>query len=392
MANTITAYVPTIIARTIPILRETLAFITRVTTDFDTEFASIGNSLQIPVTAQLSASDITPSNTAPAMTDIAPTSVSLTLNKFKRAPFSVAETDLNQMMRNTDFIPAHLEEGARAIARQIEDDLFLQAKNIPYFVGTPGTSPFSSNLSTIAAAAKSMNDTLASDKRTMLLSNTAVYNANQLGNLTQSFQRGGAEYLNTTQLGLLQGFDCQRASRVPTFTAGTITTGLIAKASTSQPVGTTAIVCTTAASTGACALVPGDIIVFSGDGPSSGVNQSTYVVTAAATQASAATDVTVNIYPPKKVALVGSETITVKATNEVNLGFDRGAFALGMRAPRNPERALNVSVPFADNGPGGTGMTFALNFVPNYWAETLEIVALYGVTTLRPERAVRMAG
>ena len=385
MANTITAYVPTIIARTIPILRETLAFITRVTTDFDTEFASIGNSLQIPVTAQLSASDITPSNTAPAMTDIAPTSVSLTLNKFKRAPFSVAETDLNQMMRNTDFIPAHLEEGARAIARQIEDDLFLQAKNIPYYVGTAGTNPFASNLSVLAKAAKSMNDTLASDKRTMLLSNTSVYNANQLGNLLQAFQRGDAGTLNTTQLGMLQGFDCQRASRVPTFTAGTITTGLIAKASTVQPIGTTAIVCTTAASTGACALLAGDILTFSGD-------TQTYVVTANATQASASTDVTVNVYPGKKVALAGSETVTVAATNEVNLGFDRGAFALGMRAPRNPENALNTVVPFADNGPGGTGMVFALNYVPNYWAETLEIVALYGVTTLRPERAVRMAG
>ena len=388
MANTITAYVPTIIAKTIPILRERLPFVTRITTDFDSEMAAIGASLQIPVTAQLTAADITPGSVAPALTDIAPTSVTLSLNKFKRAPFSVSQSDFNSMMKNSDFVPAELEEGARSIAKQIEDDLFLNYKNIPYYVGTAGTNPFASSLATISDAAKSMNDTLASDARTMLLSNTSVQNANKLGNLIQAFQRGGADTLNTGVIGNLQGFDCQRASRVPTHTSGTITTGLIAKASTVVAVGALSAVCTTAASTGACALVVGDIILFAGD-------TQTYVVTAAATQASAATDVTVSFYPGKKVALAGSEAVTVKASHEVNLGFDRGAFALGMRAPRVPMdsgRYLNTIVPFSDSGPGGTGMQFALSFVPNYWAETLEIVALYGSTTLRPERAVIMAG
>lgn len=385
MSNTITAYVPTIIARTLRILRERLAMLPRVTTDYDMQFAEIGNTLQIPVTATLTAGDVTPANTAPALTDIAPTNVSLTLNKFKRAPFSLSESDLNQMNMNTDFVPAHLQEGCRAIAKQVADDLWLQYKNIPYYVGTAGTNPFATSLATLALAAKSMDDTLADDVRTMVIDNAAKEKALELGNLIQAYQRGGSGTLNDGQLGNLLGFDMQRDSRVPTHTAGTITTGLVSKSATNIAVGALTCTATTAASTGACALVVGDIIVFAGD-------SQTYVLTSAATQASASTDVTLNFYPGKKVADTGGSAITVKGNQTVNLGFDRGAFALGMRAPRNPERALNTVIPFADNGPGGTGMVFGLSMVPNYWAETLEIVALYGTTTLRPERAVRMAG
>ena len=70
MASTLTAYAPTIIARTIQVLRERLAFMSRLTTDYDMEMTDIGQTLQIPVTAQLTAGDITPANTPPALTDV----------------------------------------------------------------------------------------------------------------------------------------------------------------------------------------------------------------------------------------------------------------------------------------------------------------------------------
>jgi hypothetical protein len=385
MSNTLTAYVPTIISRTLKILRERLVLLKSVTTDYDAEMASIGQTIQIPVTAALSVASITPAATPPALTSIAPSSVSITLNKFEAAPMSLTASDLNQMMNNSDFVPAHLEEGARNVAKSIEDTLFLQYKNIPYYVGTAGTNPFATSLATLALAAKSLDDTLASDQRTMIISNAAKEKALELGNLIQSYQRGGNDTLNKGQLGELLGFDMQRGSQVPTHTAGTITTGLAVKTSTVHAVGVSSIVATTAASTGACALKAGDIILISGD-------TQTYTLTADATQATAATDVTLSIYPPLKVATAGGEAITVKASHVVNLGFDRGAFALAMRQPRNPEKAQNVVIPFSDSGEGGTGMQFFLSMVPGYWAETLEVGALYGCATLRPERAVRMAG
>ena len=376
MANTVTAYVPTIIARTLKILRERLALLTRVTTDYDGEMASIGNSLLIPVTATLSASDITPAATPPSLVSIAPSSVTLTLNKFRKANMSVTSSDLNQMMANSDFVPAHIQEGARAIAKGIEDDVFLNYKNVPYYVGTAGTNPFATNLATLAAAGKSMDDTLASDQRTMIISNAAKQKALELGNLIQAFQRGGNDTLNKGQLGELLGFDMQRGSQVPTHTAGTAAGTLINSATVA--VGDTSV----AVDTGAGTIVAGDIFTVAGD-------TQTYVATAAVPDVSAGT---LTFYPPAKVAWADGAAITLKASHVVNLGFDQGAFALAMRQPRVPELAQNIVIPFADNGEGGTGMQFALSMVPGYWAESLEVVALYGTATLRPERAVRMAG
>jgi P22 coat protein - gene protein 5 len=377
MANTITAYAPTIIAKTISVLRDRLALVHKVTTDYDSEMLPIGATLQIPVTAAQTAADITPAATAPALISQTPTSVSLTLNKFKRSPMSVTTSDLNSMMRNSDFVPAGIQEGCKSIANQITDDLFLQYKNVPYYVGTAGTNPFASSLATLSLAAQSMDVTLADDVRSMIISNAAKEKALELGNLIQAFQRGQGETLNTGKLGELLGFDMQRDSRVPTHTAGTSSGTLIN--SSGVAVGDTSV----AIDTGTGTLVVGDVFTVAGD-------TQTYVVTTAVADVSSAT---MYFYPAAKVAWANNAAVTVKATHVVNLGLDRGAFALGMRQPRATDHMLNEVIPFRDDqGPQATGMEFALSYVPGYWSETIEVCAFYGSCTLRPERAVRMAG
>lgn len=381
--NSLAAYTPTIIARTIKIMRKRLALMKYVTTDYDVEMVPVGASLQIPVTSALTAATIVPSNTPPALTGITPTSKTLTLDNFKAAPFSLSASDLNTMMANTDFVPAQLEEGASAIANAINTSVFGQYVNIPYYVGTAGTNPFATNLNVISEAAKVMNDNLANPfGRRMILSNAAVYGANTLGNMIQAFQRGNADTLNTGELGNLQGFDCQRDDTVPTHTAGTGSGILINDAGVL--VGDTSV----PIDTGTGTLVVGDIFTVAGD-------TQTYVVTTAVADVSSAT---LNFYPAAKVAWANNAAVTVKASHVVNLGMERGAFALGMRTPRNPEKAQNIVIPFVDDGSvyadegKPTGMTFFLSMVPGYWAETLEVGALWGSTTLRPERAVIMAG
>lgn len=377
MANNISAYVPVIIEKTIPILREHLTFFRHVTTDYDPGFASVGNSLQIPVTATIDTSDVTPSNVAPALTSLTPTSVTLTLDNLKRAPFSATVTDLDKMMLNSDFIPSEIQEAARSLAKNINTTAFAQYKNIPYYVGTAGTNPFASNLNTLASAKLSLDNTLAEeDNRVMVLSNNAVYGANTLGNLIQAYQRGSDATLNTGNPGNLFGFNIVRDSTVPTHTAGTASGVLINGAVTA---GAT----TAAIDTGTGTLVVGDIFTVAGD-------TNTYVVTAAVADVSSAT---MSFYPAAQTNWANNAAVTVKAAHVCNIGMTRGAFALGMRAPRCPELAINTVIPFVDDqGPEATGMTFALSFVPGYWAQTMELVALYGACTLRPEKAVIMAG
>jgi hypothetical protein len=89
---------------------------------------------------------------------------------------------------------------------------------------------------------------------------------------------------------------------------GTITTGLVSKAATVVAVGVSSLTATTAAGTGACALKTGDFITFAGD-------TQVYTLTANATQAAAASDVTLSFTPGLKVAHVGGEAVSVQATN-----------------------------------------------------------------------------
>lgn len=173
---------------------------------------------------------------------------------------------------------------------------------------------------------------------------------------------------------------------VPTHTAGSITTGLICKAATAVAVGVTSLVATTAASTGACALVVGDIITFAGDAQ-------TYVITEAATQASAATDVTIKFLPALKVAKTGSEAITVKASHVVNMAFHRDAIAFANRPLQQNASMINQlgSISMSDVDPV-SGLTLRLEVTREHKRIRFSYDILYGGVLVRPELACRLAG
>jgi hypothetical protein len=146
---------------------------------------------------------------------------------------------------------------------------------------------------------------------------------------------------------------------------------------------------TTAASTGACALLAGDIINIAG-------HTQTYVLTANATQASAASDVTLAIEPGLQIALVGSEAITVKATHVVNLGFHRDAFAFATRPVgdmvfKGGSEILQMT-DMGSNGVPGTGINLTLEVSRQHHQTSWELSILYGCKTIRRELAARLAG
>ena len=387
--NVLTALAPTVVTKFIPILHESNAFLGEVNTNFEASnggdaFADTGTTIQIAVSAPVAVTDITPSSINPNLVSLTPTKVPLTLSNFKSARFSITSKDLDAIDRGSDFQNVEMQEAMRALSYQINSDVSKNYKSYFGLVGTPGTTPFASTHLLLNNLRQTLNDQFAPPelRRVCILDSAAETNLLGVPNISQALQRGNANALTNADLGMLAGFNMKRDSNVPYHTAGTITTGLIAKASTVQAIGTTAIVCTTAASSGACALVVGDILLFAGD-------TQTYVVTAAATQASASTDVTVNVYPPKKVALAGSEAVTVKASRRANQAFNSQAATLAMRFPRNPVLAGNVTVPIRDPI---SGMPFMLSTMGGYWSGNIEIACLYGTCVQRPECGAVLAG
>jgi len=158
----------------------------------------------------------------------------------------------------------------------------------------------------------------------MVLDTVAMGNALKLGAFSYILNSNDANVMREGEIGRKYGFDWYEDQQVPLHTAGTITTGLIAKAATAVVAGLSTFVGTTAASTGACALKVGDLINIAG-------HANTYALTATATQASASSDVTITITPPLLQALVGSEAITVCGNHRVNLAFQADCFGFVSR-------------------------------------------------------------
>lgn len=373
--------IPRILAQGLVALRR-MAFMPQIVNrKYEREAGMKGSTIDVPVPSALVTEDVTPAATPPAGQDQAPTSVPITLNKWKKSNFHL--TDKEQLDVMEGVVPMQVTSAIAAIADTVNSDIFALYKNVYGYVGTAGTTPFASNTQGATNLRKRLFTQLCpGTPRYAVIDPEAEDNALNLRQFQDASWAGDAAAIRDGKVGQRLGFTWAMHQLVPTHTAGTITTGLIAKASTAQAVGLKAIVCHTAASTGACALVIGDIITFAGQ-------TQTYVVTAAATQASANTDVTVNIFPGLQTALTGSEAVTVKGNHTVNLGFHPEAFAFATR-PLAMENGFGSKM--MSTVDPESGLSLRLEVSRQYKRISWEFDILYGVGCVRPELACRLAG
>jgi len=394
MANTLTAILVQILSKGMMTLREQVLMTRLVNTDYSLEAKKKGQTIDIPLSAAQTASDVTPAATPTAPTDLTPTTAQITLNNWKHADFALDDREIGRIRADKDFVPLQMQEAFKAIANAINDTVFATYTGIYGYVGTAATTPFGAGVEVASATnlRKTLHEQLCPrDSRRAVLDFAAEAAALNLSPFSDANKRGSAETKTSGELGTIFGFTWYGDDGVPTHTAGTITTGLINKASTVVATGVKTLVATTAASTGACALLEGDIILIAGD-------TQTYVLTAAATQASAATDVTLVFEPALKVALTGSEAITVKASHVVNLGFHRDAFGLAVRAPDAGIKELlgtgaagNVMESVTLQDPVSK-LIMRLELIRGYKMTIWDVDCLWGTTLVSAARASRLAG
>jgi hypothetical protein len=393
MANDITAIAGKIIARGLLALREQAVMPRLVNFDWGMEVAQKGDTISVPLPSPETAGDVVPGPIPATPQDQTISTTPIVLDQWKKADFNLTDKQIGEIDMNTNFLPMQASEAIRSLANLVNAGVLANYKGVYGYVGTAGTTPFAIGSGSFANpptdatnVRKQLNKQLAPPMdRRLVLDPDAEAQALNLPSLANFEQTGDPAVKIEGRLGRKFGFDWYYDNQIPTHTVGSITTGLIAKAATPQAIGLKAIVCTTAASTGAIALKKGDLILFAGD-------LQVYVVTADATQASAATDVTVNISPGKKVALVGSEAVTLKATanHVVNLGFHRDAFAFATRpVAANVFSGGNLISQLTDPQ---TGISLALEIRRAFHMTIWEFSILYGTALIRPELAVRLAG
>lgn len=383
MANTLTSVIPTIFSQGLMALREYCVMPRLVNSSYSTDAREKGDTVDIPIPSAIAVTDVTPGAYSTTPGAITPTKASIQLQYWREAAFVMTDKDLSIAV--SGVVPMQVTEAIRAIANDVNSKIMALYKKFYGYTGTAGTTPFGSDTSAATQARRLLGEQLAPlNPRHMILDPTAEANALGLRAFQDASFRADAAGIIEGQIGRKLGFNFFVDQQIPTHTAGTITTGLIAKAATAQAVGDKTIVCTTAASTGACALLEGDIVTFAG-------HDQTYVLTAAATQASAATDVTLNIEPGLVTALAGSEDVTVKGTHVANLAIHRDAIGFASRLlidvvnDQDRQNMMAVADPVS-------GLALRLEVKREHKQTRWSFDVLYGTDIVRREYGVRVAG
>jgi hypothetical protein len=377
MANNLQAVIPRILAQGLMALRGATIMPRLVNTDYSNEAAEKGDTIDVPIPSAIQVQDVAPSANAPATADTAPTKVQIPLDKWKEAPFYLTDKDMVESIRG--IIPMQVSEAVKALGNAVNTDLFALYKGVYGFAGTPGTTPFASDVSAATTTRKTLNKQLAPlDPRRMVLDPDAEANALGLRAFQDSSWRGDEDGIIQGQIGRKLGFDFFMDQAAPSHTAGTETDTTAA----ANAVGVTSLAVSTAATTGALNLKKGDVITIAGD-------DQTYAVTADVS-AGASASASIGISPALQVATAGGEAIAVKASHAVNLGFHRDAFALAVRPLEAEGNGLGNLIQSAVDPVSGLALRLEVSREHKRTRWSFDL--LYGVKLVRPELAARLAG
>lgn len=388
MSNTLTAILTQILAKGMMTLRQPCLMTRLVNTDYSLEAKKKGQTIDIPLSTAMTASNVTPAAVPTAPSDLTPDVAQISLDNWKHADFALSDLEVGRIRADKDFVPLQMQEAFKALANSINDSVFATYTGIYGYVGTAGTTPFGSGVE--VASATGLRQVLheqicPKDNRKAVLDFAAEAAALNLSPFSDAEKRGDGATKTTGELGDIFGFNWNSDDGVPTHTAGT------AAGATTDAAGYAVDVETiTLASAGTGTILAGDIFTIAGD-------SQTYVC--ATGDADVSGGGTVTFKPGLKVAITTSATaITLKASHVVNMGFHRDAFGLAMRAPDagikdllGTSQAGNVMESVILQDPV-TKLIMRLELIRGYKMTMWDVDCLWGTALVDAARASRLAG
>ncbi|MBX9853914.1 MAG: hypothetical protein K2Y26_00185 [Gemmatimonadaceae bacterium] len=384
MPNVLTQIVPVLLAQGLQILRGTTVMPRLVNNDFANTPSQKGDTINVWIPSAATVEDVAPSAAPYQAPDSSGIKVPIQLNRWRHSGFFL--TDKEQEEIAAGYKSRKAEEAVKVLANDVNGFLLSQYTKIFGFVGTPGTTPFASDVTAATGARATLNRQLAplSDRR-FIMDVNAEANALGLAQFTSAEKVGSNTAIIEGTLGRRLGFDFAMDQQVPThvstpLTAGNATVnGAQAAGAGSTDGGRTGTV-SIAKATNASNLVAGDIITFAGDAQ-------TYTVLASTTLIVGNTSV--SIAPALQSAKAGGEVMSLKATHVVNLAMHRDCIAFASRplqaAKDNTVEMMSVADPIS-----GIALRLEVTRQNKQWLWDFDI--LYGGQCVRPELGVRVAG
>lgn len=390
MANTFnSAFQENLVVAGTEALEQAFSLIEGVSLNSSFEPANRGESITVTGYDRKTATDVTPSMTNPTPAALAPGYKTITLNNHKKADFAVTGKEWAGNRLDYTF-ESQLKECVRSVVFAASADMFALYTGIPYTSGTAnrsmfndGTSPSIDLLSDIGEILD--NNLVSQSNRRLIISPTEKANYGKVAAVQYAAYTPDPNFRQYGILGYDSGFAVSMDQQIPTHTVGTITTGLITKAATAQAVGTLNLVCTTAGTSGACALKTGDIVTVDGV---------TYALQADATQASAATDVTLVLDRGLEIAVGGSEAVTIATgfgTGKQQIAGDLSGFGLATRILRDDLEG-RTQMRDAMIITHSSGLSMIMGMIPGYKQASWEVSMLYGCGLIDSRKLVRVQG
>lgn len=384
MANTLTGLIPTIYNAMDVVSRELVGLIPAVSSDMTFARAAKGQTVTSPVAPASTASDINPAVTPPNDGDQAIGSVSMTITKARRVPVrwngeEKLGLDNNGAQFNVIFRD-QIAQAMRTLVNEVESDLAGLCISASRAYGTPGTTPFASNLSDPAQMRRILVDNGAPAGDLQLVIDTAAgANMRSLAQLTKANEANDDSLLRRGVLLDLAGFAIRESGQIKTLAAGTAS-GATTNAA-GYAAGATQI---TLASAGTGTLLAGDVITFAGDG-------NKYVVATGDSDTSNGGTIVLAAPGLRKAIPAAATAITVLATSARSLAFARSAIALATRAPALPMQGDSAADRQIITDPV-SGLSFEIAMYPQYRQMQYEVSLAWGVAAIKPEHIGLLLG
>jgi len=382
--NSLSNIMPKILAKGLLALRERCVMPRLVNTDYGSEAAQKGTTIDIPISTAIGVENVAPSNVLPESTGKTPDLVQVQLNKWKKnSPFHLTDKELVEVDKNAHYVPMQVSEAVRGLANQVNADIFAEYTGVGNIANVGGNAIETAD---IVDARKLLNQSMCpSENRSWVVNfsaeadllNLAGFSTHEkVGLSAQSVQIEG-------EIGRRYGFNWIADDACPLHDAGTATANAdgVSTVNGAHAIGTRTL---SIAHDAAETVKAGDSFTIDGD-------STQYTIAADATLASGNTSCTIS--PALKQATVGAEDIAWAGTGadgRVSLAFHRDAFAFATRPLMASASDMAMGSNMMSMTDPVTGLSLRLEVQRQYKRTTWEFDMLYGVKCVRPEFACKI--
>ncbi len=377
MPNTLTNLAPDLYEALDVISRELVGFIPSVMRDSNVERAAVGQTVRSFVTPESTASDIVPAVNAPDDGDQEIDNIQMTIEKARAVPVrwnGEEQRGVNSGAGYMNILRDQFTQAMRTLTNEIEADIASLHVGASRAYGTPGTTPFDSDLTDTAQVLKILKDNGAPESDlSMVINTTAGAKMRTLTNLTKANEAADSSLLRQGTLLNVHSFAIRESAQVKNSTKGTGTGYLVD--STTLAIGDTVI----PLDTGSGTIVAGDIITFAGD-----VNK--YVVESPLSGG----NVTI-AKPGLRTAVANNAAVTVLDGSARNMAFARSAILLATRVPAIPQEGDQADDAMVITDPR-SGLSFEIRLYRQYRQIRYEVAMAWGKKLVKPEHTALLLG